>query len=412
MTTKSETDRRATGSPDDGKLSLAGVTTLLFYETRVAALLDALHVSDYAATIEGMPYAGHAPLVAALAAELTRPLLVVTAHPERVMELVEGIRLWAPEEVDVYPFPALEALPYEQSDPEEAIIQRRQAMLVRLARRPAVKPRQRSSGGGRPGHLPVVICPARALLQPLMSPQDFATALQEIGVGRRLHLRTAVDHWLDFGYSEVPMVERAGQFARRGGIVDIYPAGEPSPVRIELFGDEVESLRRFDVATQRSTVERTATTVTPLYPFTRAAIPSALERLRAVDLSHVLPHIQQKWQEDIARLHDGLHIEGLDFYASFLLSEPRQTVVDYLPADTLLVVDEPEACLQAVDELRAQMDEIHQELTGRVGVASWHARPAHVADQVLTALGSLQRLEWRQRYASMSPHGDWPWPQE
>ncbi len=167
MTTTSQTERNTPNAASNHRASLAGVTTLLLYETRIAALLDALRSSAAPAVIEGMPYTGHAPLLAALATELTRPLLVVTAHPERVAELAEGTRLWAPDDVEVFPFPALEALPYEQSDPEEAIIQRRQAMLVRLVRRRAAA----GAAGAPAGRLPVVICPARALLQPLMDPE-------------------------------------------------------------------------------------------------------------------------------------------------------------------------------------------------------------------------------------------------
>ncbi len=201
------------------------------------------------------------------------------------------------------------------------------------------------------------------------------------------------------------MVERAGQFARRGGIVDIFPAGESSPVRIELFGDDVESLRRFDASTQRSTVERKSAVVAPLYPFTRTAIPDALQRLRAIDVSRVLPHIRQKWLEDIARLEAGLHIDGLAFYAPFMAPETPATLFDYVPANTLVVVDEPEVCLQAVNELRGQMNEIQQELTGRGELPEGMPDPLIPMDRVLDNLGRLQRLELRQRYAQHESTG-------
>jgi len=379
------------------RASLTGVVALLRHESRVAALLTDLGFSSASVVARGMPQAAHPPLLGAVAAELGRPMLVVTAHPERAAELAENTRLWAPEGARVSVFPALEGLPYEQSDPEEGIIQRRQAVLARL-----VRPR----GGGE---FPVIICAARALLQPLMERQTFADALQEIRVGRRLPLRSAVQSWLNLGYSEAPMVERTGQFARRGGILDIYPAGEAGPLRVELFGDEVESLRRFDLTTQRSTADRSSCVVAPLHAFTQASIAPALDHLRAVDLSRALPHIQQKWLEDIARLAAGMPIEGLDFYAPFFTGEARSTILDYLPADRLVVIDEPEACLQAVDEIRAQMDEIHQELTGRGELPPEMPDPLFAPGYVLAALGQAQRLELRQRYAGA---GEDPQPEQ
>ncbi|RME71010.1 MAG: transcription-repair coupling factor, partial [Planctomycetota bacterium] len=114
-----------------------------------------------------------------------------------------------------------------------------------------------------PGRLPIVLAPAAALLQPLPAPETLAAARCELRVGERLDLETLEARLLAAGFARMPMAEVAGEWSRRGGIVDII-AFDGAPLRIELFGDEIDTLRSFDPESQRSIEHHEAVTLTLL----------------------------------------------------------------------------------------------------------------------------------------------------
>src|SRR5579884_2786411 len=98
----------------------------------------------------------------------------------------------------------------------------------------------------------IVVASARALTQPVIPPQELAATLYELKPGQEVDLTMMLDHLYNLGYEPVAEVEEPGQFSHRGGIIDLFPPTLPRPVRIEFFGDEIESLRTFDPETQRS----------------------------------------------------------------------------------------------------------------------------------------------------------------
>src|SRR5207253_6273304 len=116
----------------------------------------------------------------------------------------------------------------------------------------------------------IVVCSARALTQPVMPPQELSAALYTLQVGHEVDLTLMLEHLFKLGYEPVAEVEEPGQFSHRGGIVDLFPPTLPRPVRVEFFGDEIESLRTFDPETQRSLNPVATCVVTPA----REALPT------------------------------------------------------------------------------------------------------------------------------------------
>ena len=98
----------------------------------------------------------------------------------------------------------------------------------------------------------VIVAPVKALLQPTLSPAERDEASIQLRRGDEHNLDELVARWVAMGYRIAPTVEEPGELNRRGGIVDIFPPGDELPLRIEFFGDEIDSLRRFDPITQRS----------------------------------------------------------------------------------------------------------------------------------------------------------------
>jgi len=201
-------------------------------------------------TVYGVPEGWDAILLARRQAELANsktggPVLHVARDDARMARLAEALAFFAPD-IEVLSFPAWDCLPYDRVSPKPELVSERIATLSRLldvgtAPRPA-------KGAG----WPVVLTTVNALVQRVPPRHVFAGAEFDLRVGGTV-APDALARFLDgHGYGRTGTVMEPGEYAVRGGIVDIFPAGEPDPVRLDLFGDTVESIRRFDPASQRS----------------------------------------------------------------------------------------------------------------------------------------------------------------
>jgi len=159
------------------------------------------------------------------------------------------------------------------------------------------------------------------------------------------------------GYERIPQVEAPGQFAVRGDIVDFFSPAHDQPIRIELFGDEVESIRPFDVETQRSTEKWNECVILPAREFIirdegrgtrdegwaekiREMLEREVERLQKIGKPEQARLLRQQVEHDLERLLDGRYFDGCDWYYPFVY-DPLPTIVDHLPPDTIVVWLEP-----------------------------------------------------------------------
>jgi transcription-repair coupling factor (superfamily II helicase) len=218
------------------------------------------------ASVEGLWGASAPAVAAALLPDCPSTLLYVVAHIDAVDDALDDWRLLAG--VDPAIFPAWEALPTE-ADVSDEVLADRLRVLKRLA---AIRAREAggaedAAGTPRPGsgQAPtrraqgqdrVLVAPIQALMQPVPSPSHLAENTLELSVGRDYEL-AGVRRWLgERGFRPAELVLEPGQYAVRGGILDVYPPTAPHPYRLEFFGDELESLRTFDPSTQRSLEDR------------------------------------------------------------------------------------------------------------------------------------------------------------
>src|SRR5207237_6754681 len=111
--------------------------------------------------------------------------------------------------------------------------------------------------------MPIIVTSVFALMQPTMAPDDMGHAMRFLRRGDRVNLHELLEHLVNLGYESAVLVEEPGQFSRRGGIIDFYPPTSSLPIRIELFGDEIDSIRLFSPLTQRSERQANAIIVTP-----------------------------------------------------------------------------------------------------------------------------------------------------
>ncbi len=233
-------------------------------------------VAGHGGTLGGVWGSSRALVAAALAKSCPGPLVVVAPHPAEIDAIARDLALFT--EFAVAQFPAWEAEPGERVVYDEIYGQRLRVLKELVAGNAA-----RRGEGDRPlfptgdvrrdddplrknGTIPIIVTSIQSLLQPVPSRDVLAAATREIHVGGRVDEQELTRWLIEHGAHATSAVELPGEFSLRGGILDIFAADADDPVRIELFGDEVESIRRFDVATQRSLASLAAAQITMLEP--------------------------------------------------------------------------------------------------------------------------------------------------
>lgn len=180
--------------------------------------------------------------IAALAREAKRPVLAVTATGREAEDLAGALRSLLPES-GIVEYPSWETLPHERLSPRSDTVGRRLAVLRRLA--------HPTSDDPETGPVSVVVAPIRSVLQPQVKGLG---DLEPVALrsGQSADLEETVQALAAAAYARVELVEKRGEFAVRGGILDVFPPTEEHPLRVEFWGDDIEEIRYFKVADQRS----------------------------------------------------------------------------------------------------------------------------------------------------------------
>ncbi|MCR4405405.1 MAG: transcription-repair coupling factor [Anaerolineae bacterium] len=285
----------------------------------------------------GLLRAARPCLIAALQRDLARPIVVVTGRTEQAAQLHGQLRFWLDQPEMALRFTEPDALPYERIPWAAETIRERLMALVALTT----------------ARQPVIVASARALMQKTIPVRQFRLGIQTLHQGQVVSLEKTLARWVALGYEPVSVVEEPGTFSRRGGIVDVFPPASPLPVRVEFFGDEIDSLRLFDPATQRSRERISGFTLTPACEALPRHGPQATERLAALDIGNLHAPAAAEFRSDCQALTDGRRFKGIEFYLPYLYAQPG-SLMDFLPADGLLLVDDWAELEAAVAELEEQ----------------------------------------------------------
>ncbi|MBB2913372.1 transcription-repair coupling factor (superfamily II helicase) [Streptosporangium becharense] len=275
--------------------------------------------------------------VAALAGRGARgtggTVLAVTATGREAEDLAAALTSLL-DDSTVAVFPAWETLPHERLSPRSDTVGQRLAVLRRLS--------HPVPGDAAAGPLNVIVAPIRALLQPIV---------RGLGDLRPVRLRAGDDADLDGvvhslvenGYHRVDMVEKRGEVAVRGGLLDVFPPTEEHPLRLEFWGDTVEEIRWFKVADQRSLeVAEGGLFAAPC----RELLLTDDVRRRASELAERHPSLAEILQQ----LADGIPVEGMEAFAPVLAGE-MDLLIDHLPERSAVFVCDPERIRGRADEL-------------------------------------------------------------
>ncbi|WP_131103627.1 transcription-repair coupling factor [Ornithinimicrobium sufpigmenti] len=327
-------------------MPLSPVVDLLCAHPSVAPVLAAAREGVRAVDVSAASGA-HPALVAALAGSDQAPVLAVTATGREADDLVAVLGDLLPDGPDVVAaFPSWETLPHERLSPRSDTVGRRLATLRRLAH-----PDDSADSDPATGPVRVVVASVRALLQPVVKGLGDLEPVS-LRAGQDRPLTEVAEALVGAAYTRVDMVERRGEFAVRGGILDVFPPTEEHPVRVEFWGDTVEEVRWFKVADQRSL----EIAEHGLYaPPCREVLLTAEVQARAAELVDVLPGAADM----LTRIAEGIAVEGMESLAPALV-DGMETLVDVLPEGARVVVLDPERVRTRAHDLVMTSEEFLQ----------------------------------------------------
>ncbi|GIV97662.1 MAG: transcription-repair-coupling factor [Herpetosiphonaceae bacterium] len=308
---------------------LADLLPLLAADERIADLSNQLREPEARRLVGPLPVSAR-PALSAVLARLLGPLLLVAPSPDAAARLHTDLCAWLGEDHALL-FPASDAMPYEHMSADAGIVAQRLRVLERL-RRLADEERQENL---------VIVAPIKALLQPTLTPGELRFATRHLVQGARVAPHDLLSHWIDIGYRNAPLVEEPGELSSRGGIIDIFPPTEERPVRLEFFGDELESLRSFDPADQRSRLRMRELVVGPPHEIPLWRREEALRWGEAIEREMLRPEVQREWEGALERLALGERFEGRAFFAP-LFHQPGSpaTLLAHLPPHAPILFSE------------------------------------------------------------------------
>lgn len=273
----------------------------------------------------GLPRAVRLPVLAGLREALKRPVLLITDRTDRALVLEDEWSFWVPDQELTF-FPEPDPLYYEKIAWSRKTRRERLRILAQL------------SASLIPGAVPpenplLLVAPVRAVITRTLPRREFLKSSRIIRVDESHTLQTLAAEWVRCGYDPSAIVASPGQFARRGGILDIWPPGDRFPARIEFFGDKIEMLRRFDPENQQTIQIIESLLMTP-----------AREFLLPEKTASVVPGNE----------------EGVNEYHIPILHEEKTTLLNYLPKDTLIIVDNGELMRETILEVSGQAESLRK----------------------------------------------------
>ncbi|WP_238442444.1 transcription-repair coupling factor [Desulfofalx alkaliphila] len=358
------------------KTALTGLLKPLERLPEFNTLIKSIKAEASQQMVFGLSGTQQALVMAGVIALKKGPMLVITPTETEANTLVDDLKALLPGR-RVVTYPVWQPMPVEVLSRSVDVISQRLEVLELLAK----------------DHNPVVVAPVESVMRRLVPLETYKKQRQLLKPGDQVDLQRLQRFLAAIGYERAEMVEGLGQFSVRGGILDIYPMTGREPVRIELWGDEIDSIRTFDAVSQRSVENLFEIEITPAKEtvLTEKSWSEGRERIRSdyqsqqkrlfrsatVDAQHQLAAQVESW---LSRMEQPVYFEGIEQLLPYLY--PRvANILDYLPAGACVLVDDPIRTKEVAETIQKERAEIHGELLSK--------------GKVLPAQHGVY-LEWRQ----------------
>ena len=365
-------------------MSLSGLLPLLGETEQFAALLNSLRAPRARAVVMA-PDPATECTVAALWRESGAPVFVLTPNPESARRLHDRLFTWIGDDAPVFHFSESEDIQFERYVPDRGASHNRLRALA--AMRGEVKGVKQ----------PLIVASIAAASQATLERPVFDSSTHTLSLRNRIKLDSQIRQWVEMGYVHEPTVEIPGNFSRRGGILDIWPVSRDRPVRIELFDDEIESIRHFDPGTQRSGGKVRSVTIPPaLETLPRLADQERVQELLGkMDLIGTSEEAQRRIPSELSRALAGEVQDEISFYAGFF---NLGNVFEYMPAESLLIVLRPGSIEESARALDRRMIQLRATKEKRgdvpIGFAQPHIEWGFISDAIDARPKSVTLSPW------------------
>src|SRR2546421_1700518 len=275
-----------------------------------------------------------------LARRAGRPVLALVPDPEGTFQEAGA---WFRDDVRTVVCPAVETLPFDRLAPEEETVRRRLEAIDAL-------------GAGEP-----VVCFTSwtAMTRPTLAREALRRWGFTLKPGQTYAVDDLVRRLATLGYRREALVQGRGEFSLRGGILDCFPPDRRRPLRSEFFGDELESLREFEVESQGSVGDIANARILPAAEImlTPEAVAGADGPLRQLDFSNTLPEVRDQWLGDIERVRSGAYFDGIEGFQAYL-DPAMPTLLNHLPPDALIVSMDGKRSLALAEQREQELQEL------------------------------------------------------
>jgi len=304
-------------------------------------------------TCNGLTKSAKGLFIAALSEKLGRPITLVTDKAAGAEELCEIIRFFMPGGGDrLLLFPPWEILPYEEMSPHPEVSGTRLHTLSRLIK--------------KPGNV-IIVTTVEALARKTLPPDALKKSILRVDKGDRMDIELLCAHLVSHGYARVDMVENRGEFAIRGGVVDVFAGYGDHPIRFEFMGDDVESIRLYNSDTQRSVKHVDEVTILPFrevfyHVSGERLIPDVESMIKGMEIAPA------RVSAILDAVRNGGFFSGMERLMSAFFRQPA-TLLDYLPHDTIFMADETDQVEAHIESFYKLMDEDRGEAVRRKDIA-------------------------------------------
>lgn len=352
-------------------MNLTGITILLRESRAYQQRLDALRAASGSLNIirAARPF-----LLAALAQDWNAPVIYLTAKVKRAYNVAEQLPVWLGEDAPVYRFAEPAPGFYERAAWGESTVRARIQTLAAL-----LPPEDAQHTQNR--H-PVVIASARAWMQRTLPVNHFRRGTMVLELNQRQNINKLLDQWVKLGYEPASIVTEPGKFSRRGGVLDIFPMAAEQPVRIDFFDDEIDTLRVFDVSTQRSSSANGRLVITPARETLPENAPSLAGHLNPwFSAESTSPEVVK----DAELLDSGTVFAHIEHYLPYLYPN-AVNLLDYAPLDALIVIEDLDELRETVNEHERHAIKAREENEKAGRIAPDHPQPYLTWDALQEAL--------------------------
>ena len=328
--------------PTEARIVMSGAT--------LAQRLDALDsmkalLGRASGTIAGVPSGAVSLLAWWLRERTSRTVLVVAPDAE---QLHGDVQVWGTDSIGL--FPPADSPPFDRVPPSEEVTRRRIAALAMLRDHPAA----------------IVVTSPQALLRPTLPP-DALTGVTELRRGDRIPLDQLLRSLVALGYRRTSAVSAPGEFAVRGGIVDVFGLERSRPWRAEWFGDDVDEIRVFEVETQQSVAKLDSVVALPARELDLRAnvVQQALVRIDALNTSNLREDVRESWERDRAHLADAMYEDGVDLFLPYLGADKPATLLDHIADPIVLFAGGHDRLVRVAERHSEEIDALRDQEQAR-----------------------------------------------